>query len=304
MTNPWNEAGARRFARYEALPPGSYRFQVQACNEDGVWNRNGRQPGRHHSALFWQTGWFRAAAAAVAPGLVAAVVYFISTQKLQRQLAGLRQQQALEKERARIARDIHDQVGASLTQLALLGEMVEADKDDPEEAQAHARQISQTARETTARPGRNRLDGQPVQRHAGRIGQLYLQTSPGLPGRGRPALPPGRAGATAHHGHLPGDAAQCLPRRQGSRHQCRQTRRRHGSRVCVCAWKQKAFTLEIQDNGRGPAGLKEKAAESRNGLRNMRKRMEDIGGGFAIGPGPQGGTLVRLTVPLARPPSP
>ena len=61
-----------------------------------------------------------------------------------------------------------------------------------------------------------------------------------------------------------------------------------------------SFTLEIEDNGRGPAGLKEKAAESRNGLRNMRKRMEDIGGGFSIEAGSRGGTLVRLTVPLAR----
>lgn len=59
-----------------------------------------------------------------------------------------------------------------------------------------------------------------------------------------------------------------------------------------------SFTLEIEDNGRGPAGLQEKAAESRNGLRNMRKRMEDIGGEFFFGPGQQGGTLVRLTVPL------
>jgi signal transduction histidine kinase len=58
------------------------------------------------------------------------------------------------------------------------------------------------------------------------------------------------------------------------------------------------FTLEIEDNGRGPAGRHEQAAESRNGLRNMRKRMEDIGGQFFIGPGAQGGTLVRLTVPL------
>ena len=58
------------------------------------------------------------------------------------------------------------------------------------------------------------------------------------------------------------------------------------------------FTLEIEDNGRGPQGAREKAAEARNGLRNMRKRMEDIGGEFFIGPGEQGGTVVRLTVPL------
>src|ERR1017187_9937139 len=80
----------------------------------------------------------------------------------------MQQNVALEKERARIARDIHDQVGASLTHLSLLGEMVQADRNRPEEAEMHARQISQTARETareldeivwTVNPSNDTLDG-------------------------------------------------------------------------------------------------------------------------------------------------
>ena len=62
-----------------------------------------------------------------------------------------------------------------------------------------------------------------------------------------------------------------------------------------------AFTLIIQDNGRGPAAQDER--KGRNGLRNMRKRMEDVGGSFSLAPGPEGGTVVRLTAPLAHPPS-
>ena len=61
-----------------------------------------------------------------------------------------------------------------------------------------------------------------------------------------------------------------------------------------------SFTLDIADNGGGPAGMAEKAP-SRNGVRNMRKRMEDIRGAFSIGPSPDGGTLVRLTGPLSNP---
>ena len=60
------------------------------------------------------------------------------------------------------------------------------------------------------------------------------------------------------------------------------------------------FILEIQDDGRGPAGTKEERAQTRNGLRNMAKRMEDVGGSFEIGPAPERGTLVRLTAPLAK----
>jgi signal transduction histidine kinase len=62
--------------------------------------------------------------------------------------------------------------------------------------------------------------------------------------------------------------------------------------------ESRSFTLEIEDNGKGPAGMEGKT--TRNGMRNMRKRMDDIGGEFSIGPGASGGTVVRLTVPLAK----
>src|SRR5262252_3943521 len=71
-------------------------------------------------------------------------------------------------QRPRIARDLHDQLGANLTQVALLGELAESDKDSPEEVEAHAKQISQTARETTraldeivwtVNPSNDTLDG-------------------------------------------------------------------------------------------------------------------------------------------------
>jgi signal transduction histidine kinase len=56
------------------------------------------------------------------------------------------------------------------------------------------------------------------------------------------------------------------------------------------------FALEIEDDGRGLPNLDQK--QDRNGLRNMRKRMEDVGGEFSIGPANGGGTRVCLTAPL------
>jgi signal transduction histidine kinase len=230
-------------------------------------------------------------------GVIVATVHVISTQKLQRQLADMRQQQALEKERARIARDIHDQVGASLTQLSLLGEMVQADKDRPEVAEDHARQISQTARETaheldeivwTVNPSNDTLDGLVtyICKHA----QEYLAVA-GLRYRlDVPAeLPPSAISPEARHNvYLAAKEAVTNI-----------VRHAHASEAWVrLRVAPESFTVEVEDNGRGPQGMESKRAESRNGLRNMRKRMEDIGGEFFIGPGAQGGTLVRLTVPL------
>ena len=57
------------------------------------------------------------------------------------------------------------------------------------------------------------------------------------------------------------------------------------------------FVLEIEDNGRGV--VEADKAKGRNGLRNMARRMEDVGGEFSLEPGAQGGTLVRLTAPIA-----
>jgi signal transduction histidine kinase len=290
-------AGKDRFARYPNLPPGQYRFRVQARNEDGIWNLTGASLEVIVLPPFWKKWWFRAAVVAAVLGIIIATVHFISTQKLHRQLAGLRQQQALEKERARIARDIHDQVGASLTQLSLLGEMIQADKDSPGEAESHARQISQTARETaheldeivwTVNPSNDTLDG--LVNYICKNAQEYLAVA-GLRYRlDVPAqLPPAAISPEARHNVF-------LAAKEAVTNVVRHARASE-------AWLRlrlapQSFTLEIEDNGRGPGGVGEKAAESRNGLRNMRKRMEDIGGEFFIGPGQQGGTLVRLTVPL------
>src|SRR5262249_51380863 len=37
----WQEAGTRRRAFYNDLPPGDYRFRLMACNNDGVWDEAG-----------------------------------------------------------------------------------------------------------------------------------------------------------------------------------------------------------------------------------------------------------------------
>ncbi len=57
----WVEAGSRRSAYYTNIPPGRYRFQVTACNEDGVWNEQGASVPLRLLPHFYQTVWFRGA---------------------------------------------------------------------------------------------------------------------------------------------------------------------------------------------------------------------------------------------------
>jgi PAS domain S-box-containing protein len=55
----WQEAGTRRQAFYTDLSPGTYRFHVIACNNDGVWNSDGATLNLNVAAAWNQTYWFR-----------------------------------------------------------------------------------------------------------------------------------------------------------------------------------------------------------------------------------------------------
>ena len=285
----------RRYARYSKLPHGRYTFEVKACNEDGVWNDTPAEVAITVLPPFWQTWWFLSITTLCLLGLIVGSVHYVSTQKLQRELAALRQQEMLERERARIARDLHDQLGANLTQVALLGELAESDKDLPEEVEAHAKQISQTARETTraldeivwtVNPSNDTLDG--LINYVCKYAQEYLALA-GLRYRLEvPAqLPPIPIPPELRHNVFLAakEAVNNVVKHSGA----------------TSAWvrlrlEPDRFTLEVEDNGRGlPPGADKKG---RNGLRNMRKRLEELGGAFRLAPGQEGGTVVALTVPL------
>jgi signal transduction histidine kinase len=293
----WTEAGDTRVAFYNKLPPGDYHFQIEACNEDGVWNKSGSTLAVTVQPQFWQTGWFRTVVILTFLGLVAAVVRYLSTQKLHRQLQMLQQREALEKERSRIARDLHDQLGANLTQVALLGEMAEADRHAPEEIASHAQQISQTARETThaldeivwaVNPSNDTLDG--LITYACKYAQEYL----GLAGLHYRAEVPSQLPAVV----IPPEV----------RHNVFLAFKEAVNNVVKHAQATEArirlqlqpdrFILEIEDDGRGVGKPDAPAARTRNGLRNMRKRMEDIHGEFSLVDGAKGGTVVRLVAPM------
>ncbi len=295
----WIEAGANRVVHYSKLPAGSYRFQIVAANEDGLWSTRPAELALIVEPPFWRTWWFLGIVFASVLGVVAGVVHYISTQKLQRQLANLRQQEALERERSRIARDIHDQLGANLTQVSLLGELIEGDREEPEEVAAHAKQIQATALETsraldqivwTVNPSNDTLDG--LVNYICKYAQEYLALA-GL--KYRLDVP----------ADLPG-----TPITPEIRHNLFLAAKEAINNVVKHAQANSAwlrlkiengrFTIEIEDDGKGPAGMNEKRAQSRNGLPNMGRRLEDVGGKFEIGPAPKRGTLVRLIAPLGR----
>ncbi len=97
---------------------------------------------------FWETWWFRTLAAMGLLIWVGATVRVMEKRKYQRRLQRAEQERTLERERARIAQDLHDDLGSSLTRLSLLSGLIKADKDNPEQVEAHASKLSHAADQT------------------------------------------------------------------------------------------------------------------------------------------------------------
>jgi signal transduction histidine kinase len=142
----WLDAGAQRSAVYSKLSAGDYQFHVRACNGDGVWNEEGAGIAFSLKPQFWQTWWFQIPVALLFTGLVVIFARYVSFRRLQRRVRLLEQQSALHKERARIARDLHDDLGARLTKIVMLSDM--SRRENGGGLSEQAQQISSAARQS------------------------------------------------------------------------------------------------------------------------------------------------------------
>lgn len=109
----WSEPATSREARYPKVPPGKYRFQVVACNNDGVWNETGASVAVTIVPFWWETFWFRWTVALAVMGTAGALY----------QLRRARRRE-IERLRVRIASDLHDDIGSSLWSITLLSRML------------------------------------------------------------------------------------------------------------------------------------------------------------------------------------
>ena len=142
----WFDAETLRTAHYGQLPPRDYRFHVIACNNEGVWNNAGATVVFTVKPYFYQTDWFMLVASVTVIGAVSFAVRRAATRKYRRKLAQLEKQHAIERDRARIAKDIHDDIGAGLTQITLLTELA---RRDPAQTDANLERITGSARMLT-----------------------------------------------------------------------------------------------------------------------------------------------------------
>ena len=149
LEKEWVNVGTKRVANYSFLPPGDYTFHVIADNNDGVWNNDGVSLRLTLLPHFWQTVWFRTFAGLLILLAASGAVWFETRRRLHRRLEKLERQQAIERERARIAKDIHDDLGASLTRITMLSQSVRDETTIPGYVSSNLKRIHGTARELT-----------------------------------------------------------------------------------------------------------------------------------------------------------
>ncbi|MEO8167433.1 MAG: two-component regulator propeller domain-containing protein, partial [bacterium] len=138
FNDKWIYSGTRRYASYTNLDPGSYVLHVKGSNSDGVWNEAGKKLYLTIVPPFWMTAWFKILVMVILAGLFAGIVRFISTRKLKEQLRGLEKERALQEERERISRDLHDNVGAQLSGLITGLELAEKFGNRPDHAKSNS----------------------------------------------------------------------------------------------------------------------------------------------------------------------
>jgi signal transduction histidine kinase len=291
----WQEDGDRREATYTHLPPGNYRFHAMAGGPDGVWHQTPKPFALEVVPQFFERRIVQASSALLLLGSGAGMVWAASRVRLRRRLARIEAQQVMERERRRIARDLHDDLGAGLAEVVLLGELARADEVTAEEMKAHVADMTEKTRQLvtamdeivwTVNP---RNDSVPnLASYLAEHGRKFFAPTPI---RCRldimPELPPLPVPAAARHNLFLAvkEALHNVVKHSGAREIWLRMR-----------WSAGEFTLEVQDDGRGfdPAKL----AEPGDGLENMRHRLEAVGGRALIKSQPSGGTTVRFDLPV------
>jgi signal transduction histidine kinase len=291
----WVEAGTSRVATYPRLPPGRYEFQFTACNNDGIWNDEPLRLSFVVEPAYWQTPWFRAGALLAFAGLVGGGVLIIARTRMRRKLVRLEQANALERERTRISRDLHDDLGARLTQMALQTDLAADDPAVPAELQTQIKEVSAQARSAVQsldetvwmiNPQKDTL-AHLVAYIAQYAEQFFRATSINCRmdiGRDLPAC--------TMPGNLRRDILMLVKEAlNNAQKHARATEVR--LRVMV---RHHAVRISIRDNGKGFAAEGGKA--QRHGLDNMRQRAHAAGIRASIHSRPGVGTLVVLRIRL------
>jgi signal transduction histidine kinase/ligand-binding sensor domain-containing protein len=297
VDSEWVNAGGRRSAYYSHLAPGRYRFQVIACNNDGVWNERGAELILAVLPHFWQTWWF-------APGCWLGGICFVGTaviatlrRRHSRRIEALERARLVERERGRIARDLHDDLGSGLTDIGTTSALGQHPSVSLDEAREYFGEISLRSNEMVMALDEIVWAVNPKNDDLASLAMYFTQFTEHFvrltPMRCRFEIP---------------EKLPRLPLNAEQRHslflafkEALQNAVKHAAatslRVSITVGSG-TLTVILEDDGRGFGAGEPKAGA--DGLRNMRERLEQLGGSCEIVSAPGNGTRVVFRVPVRK----
>jgi signal transduction histidine kinase/ligand-binding sensor domain-containing protein len=304
LDNGWVDLDTRRTVLLRNLAPRKYKFHVIACNSEGVWNEIGASVAFEVRPFFYQTLWFRIIAGALTIGGGIFAVRRAATRKYRRKLRLLEQQHAIERDRTRIAKDIHDDIGAGLTQITLLTELA---RREPAQADTNLGRITDSARRLTKAmdeivwavdPQHDTLAG--LMDYVSAYAEDFLRVAEIRCRMDLPVTPPDvRVEAELRYNLF-------LALKETLNNIVKHAK---ASEVWLrLKLEDRQLTLVIEDNGRGISADSGSADADRlrsgYGLGNLLRRLESVGGHAAINSEVGRGTRVELKATLKQSASP
>lgn len=293
LDDSWRELGNQRVAAFEAVPPGDYRFEVVAVNGDGVPSSAPARVSVIVKPHLWETSWFYLTVGAVVLSGAAGVGWFAARVRMRRRIQLLGIQNAREGERSRIARDLHDDLGASLTEISILAALAAEDAEKTP-LQTPLSQLSAKAKHVVGsldeivwavNPREDTLRS--LVDYLAAFAREFLDIA-GIPLRldvTQDITGLALAAPTRHGVFLAArEALNNIAKHSGATEA--------HLRIAVSA---NLLEIRISDNGRG---FEPDSAKGGNGLHNLQTRMQEAGGGCRIESHHGQGSSVYLTLPL------
>ncbi|WP_334319669.1 histidine kinase [Termitidicoccus mucosus] len=295
----WIDAGGERKAIYPRLPPGRYVFRVQAGDSDsGILTQSEASLIIIVAAAWWQTWWARTFALLVFATIVAWCARRMSFRILKRRLRRLEHEHALDRERTRIAHDLHDDLGGHTTQISFVANRLL--RQSPTLAQQElltrltslAHQLVEDLHRIiwTVDPQNNSWED--LATYIARYAQRRLAgTGIACIVEGIENIPDLPLTPEVQH-HLLAVTKEALNNMQ---------KHSHADRVTIrLSANEGLFRMSINDNGQGFDVAAAVGEDDGNGLRNMHTRMKEIGANIKIESSPGAGAQISVELPFRR----
>ncbi|HEX3560099.1 MAG TPA: two-component regulator propeller domain-containing protein [Pyrinomonadaceae bacterium] len=283
----WSAPAAERTVTYANLAPGAYRFLVRAVNADGAASLEPAIVSFRISPPVWSHWWFILSAAL----LFGAGVYAFAR-------AGFRRKLELERVRTRIATDLHDDIGASLTRIAMLSEVTQRENGGAHPSSARrltqiaddARTLVDSMSDIVWAIDPRRDDFLSV---VERVRSFAADTLGTTGVRWKLTVAPQLEGQRLTPEQR---RALYLIFKEAISNVARHADCRHVS--CRITLENNALAAVVEDDGRGLETARAGKGRGGRGLSNMRVRAAEMGGKLEIEPRSGGGTRLTLKLPL------